>query len=1124
MSKSSLAAILVLVVVPTAVGATVPAATDAPLADAGLDQEVNKGATVHLDGTGSRDPDGEIGTYRWTIRAPSNKSVTPNCRTCPRTSFVPAEVGRYSVTLTVVADDGTAKSDTLYVDVTPGAAPDISLSGPETPTVGDSTTYTADLDRGAGALDFVVWTVDGVTVANHSVAAEQGLDTIPRRFPTTGARTLTATVHDVDGQTASSSLGVTARSDANARSRSTPERDRTGTLADRATPVVDGDAVVTGAKPLRARYEVQLDAAAANIESIAWHNTSTRIGTGARLVRAWAPGDHELYAVVSYTDGSENVATFSNGSTAVVADPRPNASIRSLDRFGSVSGSATAEDEYENLETVRVTFDGEQIARAPAPTRRRYQPSGGRHQTLRFSHHEFTPGERYEITVVAIDERGQVARDSREIVPVKEPEIVTSEFVNSPVDSYHERIDAERYTARHVLKIDLNGVDRENISISIGSESEDVSKVNISTEIKDGDDTITITSFWAGNYPGSYKISTLYKHKNDLLDWKHRWSTVFRVTPSNPELRINVLNDGTEEYITREHGISVDASGSFDPDKTDLKYIWKYGAHPENSDNTTAKFSSYKRAVSIIEDQYDLRTKRSFDFLDSFTPGIKSKEVLSSGLYGPNDVVRVRIETKPYFLSKRTYYDDLDLAISVKHREASIERWERVPASSPEHSDATENPQKRVGVVNIPVSALSKQERPKIVIYNKDNPKKEDTTKLPRVDILTKQKQYWKNPTVIESSYLIEKPRLREVSVDTPRELNRYLLNGYSINERNRETNYVIERKTKIKDAVYETETRTFRSKAARDAFVSMDWRSSGTSRREVTKVKTEEHWLSDVSERPRLRDSNLWNGELTGETRRVVVEPVEYRTEKQYEYQHEVQKTRTKTVTRRKQVPVEKTRTRTITRCDRYLGCFETTHTETYHTTETRSYEITRAYTYTVTRTRTRWATTGSRVNGEFTGKTRRVKIDDAVYETEHKIREKSRYKDSVQVYEASRKNIIKPPEYEWKKVRSVNRVRSAYRAVNAQEDLRVGKSETITSWDLAKQTGVDRLWKRSYSNEYHVIKTRATVRGTLTEKYVNERTGKTITKHKKSYSKKVEYNSAMDPWQITSILNHRI
>jgi hypothetical protein len=55
-------AILLAVLVTTALvptGTATPG-NEPPLPDAGLDQTVERGATVLLDGTGSRDPDGTI--------------------------------------------------------------------------------------------------------------------------------------------------------------------------------------------------------------------------------------------------------------------------------------------------------------------------------------------------------------------------------------------------------------------------------------------------------------------------------------------------------------------------------------------------------------------------------------------------------------------------------------------------------------------------------------------------------------------------------------------------------------------------------------------------------------------------------------------------------------------------------------------------------------------------------------------------------------------------------------------------------------------------------------------------------------------------------------------------------
>ena len=52
---------------PDTVTITVTAGSDdAPTADAGTDQAVYEGATVALDGTGSRDPEGQALTYAWS--------------------------------------------------------------------------------------------------------------------------------------------------------------------------------------------------------------------------------------------------------------------------------------------------------------------------------------------------------------------------------------------------------------------------------------------------------------------------------------------------------------------------------------------------------------------------------------------------------------------------------------------------------------------------------------------------------------------------------------------------------------------------------------------------------------------------------------------------------------------------------------------------------------------------------------------------------------------------------------------------------------------------------------------------------------------------------------------------
>lgn len=250
---------LLVVVLAAAVGTGgVVAAGEAPLADAGLDQQVSRNATVLLDAAGSRDPDGAIRTYRWSIETPAGLAVRPANASAARTGFVARQPGRYEATVTVWDDDGHSASDTLYVDVAPGGpppsapAPDTNPpSGPEEPSeptpggnpdsVGTTTTsptgpgsgsipacpdgerYLRSLDQCGGVTDQPpTITISGPTVvapgSSHTFEADardypDGIDRVEwaggetgtmvlRQFTDAGTeRTLRATVYDGEGNT-----------------------------------------------------------------------------------------------------------------------------------------------------------------------------------------------------------------------------------------------------------------------------------------------------------------------------------------------------------------------------------------------------------------------------------------------------------------------------------------------------------------------------------------------------------------------------------------------------------------------------------------------------------------------------------------------------------------------------------------------------------------------------------------------------------------------------------------------------------------------------------------------------------------------------------------------------------
>ncbi|MFB6207366.1 MAG: PKD domain-containing protein, partial [Haloglomus sp.] len=110
----------------------VASAGEPPLADAGLDQQVERNTTVLLDAAGSRDPDGTIQSYQWSIETPDGREIRPLDPDVARTSFIARQSGRYEVTVTITDDDGRTASDTLYVDVS--SAPVDTPASVDTPT------------------------------------------------------------------------------------------------------------------------------------------------------------------------------------------------------------------------------------------------------------------------------------------------------------------------------------------------------------------------------------------------------------------------------------------------------------------------------------------------------------------------------------------------------------------------------------------------------------------------------------------------------------------------------------------------------------------------------------------------------------------------------------------------------------------------------------------------------------------------------------------------------------------------------------------------------------------------------------------------------------------------------
>ncbi|EJN61529.1 PKD domain-containing protein [Halogranum rubrum] len=1055
----------------------VVAANEPPLSDAGLDQSVQRGSSVLLDGTGSRDPDGRIVEYDWTIITPNGQEITPVNESTARTTFDATHRGRYEVSLTVVDEDGASRTDTMYVTVERGRAPTVQISGPETSTAGTEATYTASFDRGAAPLDRIVWRVDGVPVGTDSLTTGQPTASLSHTFGSTGSHSIVATVYDTDRLNDSSTHRLTTRAiSANEPADST----QSASLASRHSPTVTGPRLVTGERPLAATYQLT-DAPSSSVRSVAWRTERTAIASGRTVSVEWTPGDHKLYAIVSYSDGSRDVARFADGETSVVADPEPAVAIRDLVTSGRVAGDAVAEDGYGNLQSVRVTLNGQRITRWP----RNVVDTGKRLSSER--HVSFSKkaevGSESTISVTATDERGQTTTVSKEVTPTGVPEIVSSGFVNTPVDSYHERIDPDRYLAKHVMRVRLNGADPGMVSVQLETKKKNLVTI-VETDRRleylgdGGGRVVVVTTRVKADSPGEYPVKFRLKQDDQRISWV---DTVLHVESSPPELRLNVTYDGTFNQ-RNEWGMIIDAGSSFDPDGTELRYIWTEGAESISPDNETAKFRSHENATVTLRDDDSETTSRSHSFHQFFSPQIESIQSESQEPYQPNETVTLEVKTDDYQFTKNSY--EADIGIRAKGVDVEVKDWRRVRTRPP---NTASDVRQWVGTIEVPAHQLTENPDAVLEVYNEENPRRIKQRKhIPSVTVLTNATSVRYNSNVSNIRYLTKHVQHRQQTVDTVREKNQLILRGYNLTDTEiTDTNQVIEERVKVQDAQYRTETEQFRTANRRDVFVheSSEWSAGGSTTFTETVPVTETEW----------RDERGGSGEFTGDTRQKKIDGADYKRWNQYEYEREVTKTGTREDWDYRTKVVEETRTRMVTHCS-FFGCYEYEKEYTVDVRESYRVRVTETYTYTTTETETYWSFRPRRAGHDFTGESRLIKVDPADYTTQYEYRIETTREETYRLYEATREVQTAPPQYEWRHDQTVTGRIDSYR-ITRDPDLRVASTTVSKEWTLSKYQGLSKVISDTYKEEENVLETRATVEGVVVERAFNPKNGTFVT-----------------------------
>ena len=180
---------------------------DAPVASAGADVEVDPGASVTLDGSGSTDPDGDALAYAWE-RA-SGAAVTLSGADTAQAAFTaPVEPGELVFRLTVTDPGGLTGSDEVTVTVR-----DIA------PSFGDASVSALELAPGEALAAVVLPAATGGNGAlAYSLASDPaglaglGFDAATRTLSGTptagGSLTFTYTAHDADANRADADAAV----------------------------------------------------------------------------------------------------------------------------------------------------------------------------------------------------------------------------------------------------------------------------------------------------------------------------------------------------------------------------------------------------------------------------------------------------------------------------------------------------------------------------------------------------------------------------------------------------------------------------------------------------------------------------------------------------------------------------------------------------------------------------------------------------------------------------------------------------------------------------------------------------------------------------------------------------
>jgi len=185
----------------------------APKADAGMDQSVEVGDLVTLDGSGSSDPDGDTLSYDWSIdAAPQGSTASLSDRTAVKPTLTADSVGDYEISLTVSDGYENSPVDAVIVTAAEVNAPPVANAGVDQNVVtGEEVTLNASLSEDAdGDLITYNWSFDSIPDGSSASLSDATIVNPKFTADIDGSYVVELTVSDGTSQSDPDTVTITA--------------------------------------------------------------------------------------------------------------------------------------------------------------------------------------------------------------------------------------------------------------------------------------------------------------------------------------------------------------------------------------------------------------------------------------------------------------------------------------------------------------------------------------------------------------------------------------------------------------------------------------------------------------------------------------------------------------------------------------------------------------------------------------------------------------------------------------------------------------------------------------------------------------------------------------------------